>query len=72
MTKESATSVYQLETIEQVIAFAKSLVLLKEAAPASLTIRIAITAEREVEYLGGKPRASLVDRVRSMLPNSSR
>jgi hypothetical protein len=69
--KESATSVYQLETVEQVIAFAKSLVLLKERAPASLTIRIAITAEREVEYLGGTPAKSLVDGVLSMVPNSS-
>jgi hypothetical protein len=69
--KERATNVYQLETTEQVIAFAKSLVQMKETAPRSLTIMIAITAEREVEHLGGKPAKSLVERVRSMVPNSS-
>lgn len=66
--KETATSVYQLETTEQVIAFAKSLVLLKEVAPKSLTVRIAVTAEREVDYLGGQPAFLLVDKVKSMIP----
>lgn len=69
--KERATDVYQLDTIEQVIQFAKTLVLMKEAAPASLRLRIAITAEREIEYMGGKPAVRLVDRVHAMLGNSS-
>ena len=69
--KERATDVYQLDTIDQVIRFAKALVLMKEAAPASLRLRIAITAERDVEYLGGKPASSLVNRVLDMLNNSS-
>jgi len=69
--KERATDVYQLDTIEQVIQFAKTLVLMKEQAPASLRLRIAITAEREIEYLGGKPTASLVDRVHKMVNSSS-
>lgn len=64
---ERATDVYQLETLEQVIAFARSLVTLKQAAPVSLKFQVAITGERAVRYLGGQPGEPLTEGVHKML-----
>lgn len=63
---ERATDVFDLYTVGQTVAFCRALIALKMKAPCSLKLRLAVTGERSVEYLGGPPAVPLSESIRAM------
>lgn len=58
--KDKATEIIELETVASVDAFCEMLQEWKREAPVSLRLLVAVTAIRDVEYVGGYGNGNMV------------